>query len=426
MPVWLTRRGWSVLGSAFALWLAWFGVGLRDLWYLIALLLALLLLALVGAVVRGILARVDIRVTTANPTPARGDTVALTATIAPGLGLAGSFRLVWAAGDAVRVLEPDDPEISRVDWEATGRGRVRVGIVAVQLLDPLGLAVRRVRMSAGRADAARSTVDLLVLPRLLGGLAERADELQPAAGAEDLSTRPVSLLDSGSPAGAVREYRSGDPRRQIHWKQSARQGELLVNLHETADAPERAVLLVTTAGAYPVGNGDPAGRPRAGAGESTGTEAFELAVSATATLALRWIRQGFSVRLQLGGERPSRCKTEGEVLRELAYARMAAGPESELWDPQGSGFRHAAPPHVVVTGSITAQLCAGLARLGGGGMLLAQSRRPGTEVPERWRAIGLSGRTDPSNGPSRSEPSAAPDAGVADPAAVRPPAVRHG
>lgn len=38
--------------------------------------------------------------------------------------------------------------------------------------------------------------------------------------------------------------------RQVHWKQSARQGELLVKLHETSETAQRSLLLVTDAAAY--------------------------------------------------------------------------------------------------------------------------------------------------------------------------------
>lgn len=75
-------------------------------------------------------------------------------------------------------------------------------------------AQRRLRNNA--------SVELLVLPRLLETLPDELDDVTRGAGAG--ATLRRRSADSGGPVGAVREYRTGDAMRQVHWKQSARHG----------------------------------------------------------------------------------------------------------------------------------------------------------------------------------------------------------
>lgn len=401
MPVSLTRRGWSFVLSAIGLWLAWFAIGLRDLWYLVALLGAMVALAPLLALALARLARFDVRLSVTDPTPAAGERVTLTAVIRHRLPLALRYRIVWRVGgdvsvpvDAGRVrrnavgARRDDAVIARIDWHAARRGPAEARIAALLVLDPLGLVLCRVRTA--------TALELVVLPRLLPELTERFDEATQDSGVEELSSsraepharvswqdthrassRPVlAPLGQGSPGGAVREYRNGDPQRQIHWKQSARQGELLVNLHETSEAVDRALLLVTSRDAY---------------GTETG---FELAVSAAATLAVRWLRRGSPVRLRLGDELSAVCRTETDALRQLARATREAGsgldeaPAVPASAPPAAG-RMLEPANAVVTGTVTARLGEHLRRMPHGGILLALRRTPEARVPGRWHEIEI-------------------------------------
>ena len=49
LPLTLTRRGWGTLLGSLALWGVWWVIGLRDLWYLIALLGSTVAVSLVMA-----------------------------------------------------------------------------------------------------------------------------------------------------------------------------------------------------------------------------------------------------------------------------------------------------------------------------------------------------------------------------------------
>ncbi len=112
----------------------------------------------------------------------------------------------------------------------------------------------------------------------------------------------------GTPAGSVREYRVGDALRQIHWKQSARQGQLLVNQYEREQSHDRTLLLVTNQDAY------------------RSYQEFETVVSATATIAITWLGGGRSVTIDEGTGQVPECKSASQVLRLLALVKTNSKP----------------------------------------------------------------------------------------------------
>jgi uncharacterized protein (DUF58 family) len=86
----------------------------------------------------------------------------------------------------------------------------------------------------------------------------------------------------------LRSYQSGDSPRLIHWRTSARRGELMVR--EFEDEPSDNLLLVL----------DPALPAEADSGEQ-----FEEMVSLTATICWEWCRRrGDRLILATGGEKP--------------------------------------------------------------------------------------------------------------------------
>jgi uncharacterized protein (DUF58 family) len=138
------------------------------------------------------------------------------------------------------------------------RGRHLLGPLRLRLVDPFGLVER----SAVGTDSAT----LLVLPRVHvlgaqgpagghGGGGEGARRTIAVHGEDDVSTR---------------EYRHGDDLRKVHWRATARTGELMVRLEERPwraqatlllDTRSRAHLLAPRQGAAPrvgaAGDGDP-------------------------------------------------------------------------------------------------------------------------------------------------------------------------
>jgi uncharacterized protein (DUF58 family) len=157
------------------------------------------------------------------------------------------------------------------------RGRYRVGPLTVRLLDPFGMC------ELPRAFTAVDT--LVVTPRV---------EALPDAmlrgewgGAGQSTSRAVAT--HGDDDVATREYRQGDDLRRIHWRTTARRGELTVRREEQPWESRAAVLLDS--------------RLIAHRGEGPASS-VEWAISAAASIGLHLAHRGFDVRLvtDSGGE----------------------------------------------------------------------------------------------------------------------------
>jgi uncharacterized protein (DUF58 family) len=117
---------------------------------------------------------------------------------------------------------------------ATARGLVRQVVVDVQVRGPLGLVdVRR---------AARITWDA---PSAIGPALDPHPVAWPVARGLVPGFEAVAPTGRELPRG-VRPYRPGDPRRQVHWKATAKVGALMVR--ETEGDATVAVLVVLQMG----------------------------------------------------------------------------------------------------------------------------------------------------------------------------------
>ncbi len=150
------------------------------------------------------------------------------------------------------------------------RGRYPLGPLQLRLSDPFGMC---------ELTRSFSTYDTLtVIPRVeplppvrLGG---------EAKGYGDGRQRSLAL--AGEDDVIPRGYRHGDDLRRVHWRLTARYGELMVRREEQPQRAHCTVLLDTRATAY----------------EGTGPDsAFEWAVSGTASVLVHMLERGFSVRL---------------------------------------------------------------------------------------------------------------------------------
>ncbi|WP_405981077.1 DUF58 domain-containing protein [Streptomyces sp. NBC_00158] len=150
------------------------------------------------------------------------------------------------------------------------RGRYPLGPLQLRLTDPFGL------VELTRSFTAYDT--LTVVPRTQPLPAVRMTG--EAGGYGDGSRRSLAL--SGEDDVIPRTYRRGDDLRRVHWRSTARYGELMVRREEQPQRTRATVLLDTRGLAYE------------GAGPDS---AFEWAVSAAASTLLHVLEQGFSVRL---------------------------------------------------------------------------------------------------------------------------------
>jgi uncharacterized protein (DUF58 family) len=150
------------------------------------------------------------------------------------------------------------------------RGRYRIGPLTVRLTDPFGLCELTRAFSA--SDVLVVTPQVVALPDIrLGG---------DWAGAGE--SRARSVATSGEDDAATREYRQGDDLRRIHWRSTARRGELMVR-REEQPWQSRAVLLVDCRGSVHHGDGP--------------TSSLEWAISATASIGLHLSKAGFTMRV---------------------------------------------------------------------------------------------------------------------------------
>jgi uncharacterized protein (DUF58 family) len=150
------------------------------------------------------------------------------------------------------------------------RGRYPLGPLQLRLSDPFGMC---------ELTRSFSTYDTLtVIPRV--------ESLPPvrlsgeAKGYGDGRQRSLAL--AGEDDVIPRGYRYGDDLRRVHWRSTARYGELMVRREEQPQRARCTVLLDTRGVAY------------AGAGPDS---AFEWAVSGAASVLVHMLERGFSVRL---------------------------------------------------------------------------------------------------------------------------------
>lgn len=159
------------------------------------------------------------------------------------------------------------------------RGHFEVGPMSVRVSDPFGL------VELGRAF--RTTVPLTVTPRTV------ALPMIPLGGGWTGSgdNRPRAFAIGSAEDVTVREYRRGDDLRRVHWRSSARVGELMVR-REEQPWQSRATLFLDN-------------RITAHRGQGIASS-LEAAVSAVASIAVHLTHRGFTVRLvTAAGEDPS-------------------------------------------------------------------------------------------------------------------------
>jgi uncharacterized protein (DUF58 family) len=183
--------------------------------------------------------------------------------------------------------------------QSGARGKFTIGPLQVRVADAFGL------VELTRSFAARSS--LVVTPAIIplpslplagnwrgegGGHTRTAD----TAGEDDVIPRP---------------YRDGDELRRVHWRSTARHGELMVRREEQRWR-NRAVLLLDT-------------RARAHSGAGAGSS-FEYAASAIASIGVHLARSGIDGQLVTDtGPATAPGSFEDSLLDSLAVIKQSSG-----------------------------------------------------------------------------------------------------
>jgi uncharacterized protein (DUF58 family) len=212
-------------------------------------------------------------------------------------------RLPYALGSRPRlVLERlGAHQASSVAYtvRADVRGRYEMGPLVVRLTDPFGLCeLTRSFPSVDRLTVIPQVVQLPVV-RLAGEYAGTGE------------SRARSVAVHGEDDAATREYRHGDDLRRVHWRSTARVGELMVRREEQPWESRATVVL------------DIRGYAHAGEGP---TASFEWAVSAAASIAVHLRKAGYKLRLVTGAGvdvDATELTGDGILLDQLADVRLS-------------------------------------------------------------------------------------------------------
>jgi uncharacterized protein (DUF58 family) len=255
-----------------------------------------------------------------------------------GLQLADDFDIGLTPGGAsffVPALVPGETLSCVYRGSCTaGRGWQKLSRVVLTLEDPLGL----VSLTLTR----RLTSELLVLPeaRDLGGA-----QLRSPAALSDADEERAQEAGAGEEFAGTREWRPGDRYRDIHWRSSARTGDLVVRETVRLVRPELVVLVhlhrpapwsAPAEGSRGVPGGGPWRLPRLQRDSKRALlsgGAVDLCIEAAASL-VRWGAQaGYRTSLALGGLQleilESVAGTQGvlSALRLLAVAEPQSTTE---------------------------------------------------------------------------------------------------
>ena len=151
-----------------------------------------------------------------------------------------------------------------------GRGRFSTGPLTVRTTDPFGLVQLDRQFVATTAVMVTPQVVPLPAIRTIGG------------GGNTGEARPHRIGVVGQDDALVREYRQGDDVRRIHWRSTARWGDLMVRREEQAWDPSASIVLDSRASAH------------AGRGMHN---SLEWAVSAAASIGIHFLDDGFGIEI---------------------------------------------------------------------------------------------------------------------------------
>jgi uncharacterized protein (DUF58 family) len=186
------------------------------------------------------------------------------------------------------------------------RGRFTLGPLTLRVTDPFGLVELTRSFKAQDALLVTPEVHSLVSARIGGEWATNGE------------SRPRAAAADGEEDVTVREYRDGDDLRRVHWRSSARRGELMVR-REDQPWQSRATVILDTR--------------RIGHRGSGPASSFEWSVSAAASIGAHLLRRGYSLRLATDAgasvataarESGPSAQAEGHLLDALAVV----GPSS--------------------------------------------------------------------------------------------------
>jgi hypothetical protein len=182
------------------------------------------------------------------------------------------------------------------------RGVYDIGPLDVSYTDPFGMAVGRL--------AVGSSQSLYVIPIVV----PLGESVSLAVSGEG-SARQVQHLATGNDDDLMtREYRTGDALRRVHWRASARHGQLMVRQEEQRSYPEARLILDSRADGY-------GAIPPSFEFDDTGFTWFEWAITMIASVGVHLHRSGFLVQI---------LETGTKQIAPLGDANQGSGQDMEF------------------------------------------------------------------------------------------------
>src|SRR3989440_2993627 len=238
-------------------------------------------------------------------------------------------------------IEPGGHRELHYQIRSDSRGKFTIGPLRVRVADSFGL------VEISRSFSTTST--LVVTPRIYP--LPRATAQSSWLGEGDGGMRTISAI--GEDDAAPRQYQDGDGLHRVHWRSTARYGELMVRREEHQWRNSASVFLDTRRAAH------------AGTGPAS---TFEFAVSAAASIGAHLSGEGFRARLITdAGEIAPRGTFQDTLLDMLAV----------ITPSHAAGFRNGTAELARAGG----QLNAGDGRLSAGDPRQPAASRPGNAPP---------------------------------------------
>ena len=192
------------------------------------------------------------------------------------LALPGRIDIPTGNGIAevhVPLLRPEHTHAESLSIATQHRGIIPVGPVTSVRTDPIGILKRELEWV--------DLHDIFVHPVTVPIPSTSAGFIK------DLEGNPTTnIVDSDISFHAIREYAYGDAQRNIHWKSTAKTGTLMVRQFEETRRSRLAVVLSLDVSEY------------------ASDAEFEMAVSASASLGVRAIRDGRDLAVAMSDEIP--------------------------------------------------------------------------------------------------------------------------
>lgn len=276
----LTAAGGLVLGISFG-WVEWMVAGCAAL-----LLLAASVPFLFGS------RSYDVDLSLAHERVVAGDDVAGEVVVrnhGRRMALPGRIDIPVGPGlveFGVPLLRPGHTVSQPLEIPGLRRGVVTVGPATTVRSDPVGLLRRE--------HAFVDVHEVFVHPRTVALPSTSAGLIRDLEGS---ATR--RLVDADMSFHAIRPYVSGDSRRHIHWKSTAKTGRLMVRQYEESRRSRMAIVLGVADHEY------------------VDADEFELAVSCAASLGLRAVRDARDVTIVSGSEIPRVVRGRLRAIRRL-------------------------------------------------------------------------------------------------------------